>query len=141
MSRGPGSRATPVARANARALSLVEIVAALVIGGVVTVGTLTALTAAVRIMNAVGVEADPEADQLAQQTLERYRNRIACDDPWFAGGATPCTLLNNPTEGDDPVPSPSTATSRTYALTPGLDGPDPDSDADYYIMRVNVQTP
>ena len=124
-----------------RAMTLVEIVAALVIGGVITVGTLTALTTAIRIMNTVGVQVDPEADLLAQQTLERYRNRIACDDPWFAGGAVPCTLLSNPTAGTDPLPSPSTATSRTYALTPGLDGPDADADADYYIMRVNVQTP
>ena len=124
-----------------RGLSLVEIVAALVISGVVTVGTLTALTTAVRVMNSVGVQVDPEADGLAQQTLERYRNRIACDDPWFEGGVTPCVLLSNPTSGTDALPSPTTATSRTYAMTPGPDGPDADTDADYYIMAVNVKTP
>ncbi|OGX13803.1 MAG: hypothetical protein A3I71_06180 [Omnitrophica WOR_2 bacterium RIFCSPLOWO2_02_FULL_63_16] len=121
-------------------MTLVEIVAALVISGVVTVGTLTALTTAVRLMNSVGVQVDPEADGLAQQTLERYRNRIACDDPWFEGGVTPCVLLNNPTIGDDPLPSPTTATSRTFALTSGPDG-DADGAPDYYIMAVNVKTP
>ena len=124
-----------------RALTLVEIVAALVIGGAIAVGTLTALTTAIRIMNSAGGEIDPEADLLAQQTLERYRNRIACDDPWFGDTVLPCVLLADPTTQTDPLPSPSTATSRTLTLTSGPDGPDVDAAPDYYIVRVNVQTP
>lgn len=62
-------------------MSLVEVLAGAVIGAVVAGGTMTAFVTALRIAEPPRVNV--EAIQMLQQTMERQRNRIACDDGWF----------------------------------------------------------
>ena len=79
---------------NRRGLTLIELVAAAVIGAVVAGGTLMAFVTAIRISSRTGATG---VAFLLQQTLEKYRNHIACDDnKWFSTttcqmSITPCT--------------------------------------------------
>lgn len=80
---------------NARGLTLVEIMIAALVGVVVAGGTMLAFTTAKKV--SVGSSGTVEAADLAQQTIERFRNRIACDDPWFAAancGIDPTALTD-----------------------------------------------
>ncbi len=65
-----------------RGFTLIEVVAAAVIGAVVAGGTLMAFVTAIRIHSRTGAT---DVAFLLQQTLEKYRNHIACDDDlWFS---------------------------------------------------------
>jgi hypothetical protein len=67
---------------NAKGLSLLEVLIAALIGMVVAGGTMLAFTTAEKV--SVGASGAVEAADFAQQTIERFRNRIACDDEeWF----------------------------------------------------------
>lgn len=70
------------ARTHERGMTLIEIVIAALVGVVIAGGTMLAFTTAQKTSGAaVG---SVEAADFAQQTLERFRNKIACDDPdWF----------------------------------------------------------
>ena len=74
---------------NERGMTLLEIIIAALLGVVVAGGMMLAFTSAQKTSaGAVGVV---EASDFAQQTLERFRNKIACDDPdWF--NASDCTV-------------------------------------------------
>lgn len=75
-----------------RAFTLIELVAAAVIGAVVAGGTLMAFVTAIRIHSRTGAT---DVAFLLQQTLEKYRNHIACDDDlWFK--TTTCEMNITP---------------------------------------------
>ena len=83
-----------------RGLTLMELIAASVLGALVAGGVLTAFLLAAK--NTRGSVRTVDAVAMAEETLERFRNKIACDDFWFAfipdcGGIG--LLLNQP----DPV--------------------------------------
>ena len=62
-----------------------------------------------------------DAASLAQQTLERFRNRIACDDPWFnAATCTPGALPTNAPHSlaGTTLGDPIYAGTRDYTVTP-----------------------
>ena len=108
-------------RMNEHGLTLVEIIAAAVIGTLIAAGTMMAFVTATRISRASPTES--AAVFLAQQTIERFRNRVACDDPWYDGPPNcdpdPANLpgLGTP----DPIPASSLLATyggeRTYRVT------------------------
>ena len=122
-----------------RGVTLIEVIAAAVIGSVIAGGTMVAFVTALNISQRASQAT--ELDYLAQQTMERFRNRIACDDTWFA--APGCTAAAIPPT-DDPIPATAPIqkfppTSRKFTMTPGPDSPaDTDTDPDYYIMQVRA---
>ena len=69
---------------DARGFTLVEVLVASVIASVVAGGTLASYVAAARMMRAQSNPASGEAAGYAQDTIERYRNSVACDNAaWF----------------------------------------------------------
>ena len=94
--------------------SLTEVLVALVILSVLAAGTLMAFVAAIRISRASGT--GQATIFLAQQTAERFRNKIACNqggpatDTWYGGTAT-C----DPTPPVGPQADP--VTGATYEVT------------------------
>lgn len=78
---------------NERGLTLMEILIAALIGVVAAGGMMVATTMSQKTSaGAVGVV---EAADFAQQTIERFRNKIACDDiDWF--NAPDCTAAGLP---------------------------------------------
>lgn len=63
-------------------LTLIEIVIASIIGGLIAAGTMQAFIAAIRISR-LGSQ-NSQVAFLAQETIERLRNNIACDNAgWF----------------------------------------------------------
>ena len=83
--------------------TLVEVVVAGAVASVIAWGAVSAFVAAGRMMSAQDSMATAEAATLAQETLDRFRNRVACDD-WFnqPGCAINPAVLNTWT--DDPLP-------------------------------------
>ena len=68
-------------RETERGVTLLEILVASIVGVLLAGGTMMAFVMSKKVSaNAAG---RVEAADLAQQTLERFRNRIACDDAWF----------------------------------------------------------
>lgn len=63
--------------------TLIEIIAAAAVAAVVAGGSMLALVAASRMMRRGDTPAIAEASGYAQQTIEKFRNMIACDSPWF----------------------------------------------------------
>ena len=63
--------------------TLIEVLVASLISAVVAGGTLTAFVTAARLARQASSPASLEAAAYAQQTLEEYRNMIACDSAWF----------------------------------------------------------
>ena len=74
-------------RNGIRGVTLAEVLVSAVVVAVLAGGTLLAFVSAVRISQRV--PSTVEATSYAQQTLERYRNLIACDSAWF----NPATCL------------------------------------------------
>jgi hypothetical protein len=119
---------------------LLEVLAASVIGSLLAGGTLMAFVAAANI--AKTASSGVEAGYLAEETLEKFRNQIACDDVWFDPTTPECTVdaAALPTDQDDPLPSGSPLLSRggerTYTVSPiDLDG---DGETDYFEVRVTI---
>lgn len=105
---------------NERGFNLVEIIAAAIIGALLAGGTMTAFVMTMKTSQAASAKS--EATQLAQQTLERFRNEIACNNPaWFnPADCQPGTL---PSNAADPLPGTSVLSkldagaSRSYTVT------------------------
>ena len=106
-------------------LTLIEVLVAMVILGVLAGGTLMVLLTAIQISKQAGLS--QSTIFLAQQTTERLRNKIACrqlgeaaSDTWYDGSPT-C----------DPTPpvgvQTDVVTGATYEVTPvdcdGVGGP------------------
>lgn len=81
--------------------TLTEVLIAAAIGAVVAWGTAAAFIAAGRMLKTQSMTAFAEASAYAQQTLERHRNRIACDDPWF--DPSTCNYTGLTTWQNDPL--------------------------------------
>jgi Tfp pilus assembly protein PilV len=130
----PGLTPPVPARAG---FTLIEILAAAIIGILIAAGTLMAFVTAAQLSSQVAPY-KVEASHLAQQTLERFRNRIACDDDWFDA----VTCNGSPQSGPHTIPASSSITNlplavRTYNFAPGADV-DGDGTFDYYTMQVTV---
>lgn len=69
------------------AFTLVEIIIASLITAVVVGGTMAAFIAAARMTHAQNGPLYAEAMNCAQQKLERFRNRVAQDDPFLQANA------------------------------------------------------
>lgn len=98
-----------------RGASLIEILVGVVVASVLVAGLMGAFLTAIRISARGG--GNTEAAALTQQTLERLRNKVACDSTWFDGancGATP--PVGSPA---DPIPGGALyGGTRTYTVTP-----------------------
>ncbi|MBI2495741.1 MAG: prepilin-type N-terminal cleavage/methylation domain-containing protein [Candidatus Omnitrophica bacterium] len=110
---------------KAAGFSLVEVLVASVIGTVVVGGSMMAFVAASRMMQTQNTPAFAEAAGYAQQTLEKYRNMIACDSPWFNPATCAPLPLNTWTEDSLPLPGSggtesflSSGVKRCYQVTP-----------------------
>lgn len=123
-----------------RGVTLVEIVVASVLATLIVGGTMLAF-----LMSAMLAQRhtpnQAEGVFYAQQTIDRFRNRMACDDPWFAGSAN-CsfqTPLRDQRDDIKPDTSPllrAPGGSRRYTVQPvDLDR---DGFTDYYQMTVKV---
>ena len=86
---------------SARGFTILETMVASVIGGVVAVGTLMSFVAAGRIMQTQDNMAVAEASAMAQETVERFRNNIACDGFWFDAS---CNYIGPAGWTADPLP-------------------------------------
>lgn len=123
--------------------TLIEIIASSAIAAVVASGTMMAFVTAARLARAQNSTRVAEATDFAQQTLERFRNRVATDDtavfPDLAGAGWQIDPL-------PPLPLPGTnsesllwrtPTSRRYQVT----SQDCDGDGtagDCYAVTVRV---
>ena len=81
-----------------RGLTLVEIVAASVIGALVAGGTMMAFVTAQKLTQIASTQV--EATYYSQQTLERFRNKIACRQ---AGEGSGDTWFDEACQGSAPV--------------------------------------
>ena len=108
---------------NPRGVTLVEVLIASVIAAVVAAGTATAFVASARMTAAQSNPGTAEAGVYARETAERFRNRIACDDPWFDAACQPANLPGG--WQPDPLPDGAgtdsilmTGARRCYQMTP-----------------------
>ena len=67
-------------------MTLIEVLAASVIGALLAAGTILAFVMGVKLSRGSVMSGDASA--YAAQTIERNRNHIACDDAWFGGDCT-----------------------------------------------------
>ena len=120
--------------------TLIEVMAASAIAAVVASGTMAAFVAAARMSRVQNSPTFAEASDYAEQTLERFRNRVATDDT---------TVFRNPPVAgwqSDPLPPSATTsesllwktpTSRKYRIT--AEDCDGDGTAgDCYAVTVRV---
>ena len=131
--------------------TLTEVLVAALVGAVVTWGTASAFLAAARMMQTQNNSALAEAASYAQQTLERKRNMIACDAPWFNPATCAPTLPigwqddafrdadGNPYAGGTESIL-NRGAQRRYCVTPAnCDGvPDPPGEGDCFRVEVRV---
>ena len=133
-------------RAHSRAggFTFAEILIAVVITALIAGGTMMAFVAAARMMRAGESPAVGEAADDAEETEEKFRNRIACDDDWF--DLATCRPTNLPVGWtDDPLPASSppsnsilnASPTRRYCITPAdCDGDG--TDGDCLTMKVEI---
>jgi len=113
--------------ADHQGFNLVEIIAASVIGALLAGGAMTAFVMSVKTSQQASGKT--EAVQLAQQTIEKFRNQIACNSSWFK--PTDCEPGTLPSNEGDPLPPtsvlPMFGGSRNYTVTEedcdGVGGP------------------
>ena len=101
-----------------RGFTLIEIIAAAVLAAVIAGSSMFAFVAAARMMSKGDTPAIAEASGYAQQTIEKFRNMIACDSPWFTPGTTCAPNLapgGMPDEWtEDPLPDRNPANTESY---------------------------
>ena len=126
-------------RRDERGITILESLMGAVIIGLVVAGTMTAFVTAIAIArNAIFAT---EGAAFAVQTIERFRNHIACDDAWLNpancgfAAAIPWTA--------DPLPGGALGSTlpggvRVYRVTPGPDDFDGDGLPDYLVVNVQV---
>ena len=110
-----------------RGLTLIEVLAASVVAAVIAGGTMSAFVAASRMQKGQGPGTSVEVMSYARQTLERFRNLIACDSPWFdpvtcaPTAAIPSAWTEDTLPSLDQVGTESiirTTAKRCYRVTP-----------------------
>ena len=108
---------------------MIEVLIAAAITAVIAGGALAAYVASSRMMGQQNSPASAEAAGFAQQTIERYRNMIACDSPWFnpatctAGAGLPTTwtsdaLPSSAAAGSESILQHTPAPKRCYLVQP-----------------------
>ena len=119
-------------------MTILESLMGAAIIGLVVAGTMAAFVTAIAIArNAIFAT---EGAAFAVQTVERFRNHIACDDAWFGANcgfaaAIPWTA--------DPLPGGALGSTlpggvRVYQVNPGPDDFNGDGLPDYLILDVQV---
>ena len=102
--------------AGPRGITLIEVLLAALVLSVVAGGLLMSFLFVSRLSQ--GSAPVDRAGLLAQQTLERFRNRIACDDAWFDLADPKCPASSLPPANTaDPLPLGTGMTGRTYTMT------------------------
>ena len=113
--------------------TLLEVMVASVIAGVVAAGTLVSFVAAGRMMAVQDNVSVEEATTYGQESLEHFRNHIACEPPWFNAA---CSYVGPVGWTADPLPNPAgggsesilkTVAKRCYLVTPSDCGDGPSS--------------
>ena len=96
--------------------TLIEIIAAAALAAVIAGGSMFALVAAARMMSKGDTPAIAEAGGYAQQTIEKFRNMIACDSPWFDAACAPNLAPGGmPDEWtEDPLPDRNLANTESF---------------------------
>jgi hypothetical protein len=120
--------------AKGEGMTLFEIIVASVIGALVAGGTLMAFVTASRLSKIPTAPGPP----LAQQTIERFRNNIACDDPWFDPGTCQAKvgpLPAMPLAWTDDLPVPPGLTRQYKVQQSNCDGVGPTDDC----LQVSVK--
>ena len=130
----------------ARGVTLVEVVVAAVIGALVAGGTLMAFVMAQQLTQISSTQV--EATYRAQQTIDRFRTRVACrqvgelSDAWLDAS---CNATTPFTKVDELPPNGSgSVTAREYEVVPvdlDPDGPGPqtpDGQVDYFKVVTKV---
>ena len=114
-------------------LTLLEVLIASVAMTVVAGGMMITFLMATRLSQ--GSRSVDAAELLAQQTLERFRNRMACDDAWFTA---PCDATALPgADTADPLPPGTGMGARTYTITPrDCDGNGTTGDCFQLVVKV-----
>ena len=74
---------TPQSAVPERGFTILEVLVASVIGTVVAAGTLMSFVTAGRIMAVQENLSIAEATTYGQESMEHFRNHIACQPPWF----------------------------------------------------------
>ncbi len=96
-------------------------VAAAVLGSVIAGGTMMAFTTAVRLSQR-SLVGGVQGGDLAQETIERMRNHIACDDGWFNATCTATAATLPAANSADPLPAGIVKDkyngTRNYTVTP-----------------------
>ena len=102
--------------ARLRGFTLIEVLIAALVMSVVAAGMLLTFLLVARLSQ--GSAPPDRAGLLAQQTLERFRNRIACDDAWFDPATPACAATALPAANTaDPLPPGTGMTGRFYTVT------------------------
>ena len=131
--------------AGKRGATLIEVLVGSLIGAVLIAGLMAAFLTALRVSSHTG-GGMVEAASYAQQTLEHFRNRVACDDAWFNAACAPAAL---PSNANDALPAgalfaaaSSTAPTRTYTVTPAdCDGDGATGDCFKVVTKVSWTPP
>ena len=106
-------------RIRQRGVTLVEVLAASLVAVVVAGGAMSAFIAAARMEHSQSPVVSQEVSGYAQQTIERFRNMIACDSPWFDPVTCAPTATIPTAWVQDPVPSISQVGNESIVRTAG----------------------
>lgn len=125
-------------------ITLVEILIAALVGVMIAGGTMLAFVSAKK--TSVGAAGVVEAADFAQQTIERFRNKIACDNSdWFTAATCATTLPAAPAWTADGLPASPGPLSmigqggiRRYQVTP-LDCDNDGTVGDCFQVDANVR--
>jgi Tfp pilus assembly protein PilV len=128
-----------------RGVGLIEVLIGGAIGSILVAGMMATFLAVAR-MTESGY-GNIEAAALTQQTLERFRNRIACDDAWFqpatcAATGLPAPNSFDPTSATGLMPGALYGGTRRYSvIAADCDGIGGAGDCFRVIAKVNWTPP
>ncbi|MBI4342303.1 MAG: type II secretion system protein [Candidatus Omnitrophica bacterium] len=116
-----------------RGFTILEIMVASVIAGTVAAGTLMSFVAAGQMIAVQKNLSVAEATTYSQDSMEHFRNHIACQPPWFdvncnyigPAGWVADSLPPTPSGGSESILS--TTARRCYRVTPSNCGSGPNS--------------
>ena len=98
-------------------MTLLELTAAAVLGSLIAGATMMAFMTATKVSRQSSTNRD--LMPAVQETLEKYRNRIACDDPWF--NLATCVMAAQNAVNEPAPLAPSLLAmggTRDYTMTP-----------------------
>jgi len=125
-------------------ITLAEVLVASAITSIVAAGLMGVFVAAARLHRVDGSPSAAEASAFGEQTMELFRNMVACDSAWFdpttcgPGAGLPATWTDLPLPGGGGTETMRGAGAvRRYCVTPReCDGVAPAGDC--YTVRVTV---